>query len=697
MRIVSWLCGFIAALALGAPAAAEPVRTPHVEMEFVSSRAAIAPGETFEIALRQRIIPGWHTYWTNPGDSGEPTELTWTLPAGFQAGPMRHPPPVTHAVSIVMTYVHEGEVFYPIAITAPDNLRPGQSVTLSADGYWLVCSDICLTEEGRMELTLPVEAAGRADQTWGPRITEAIAALPQAGGLEARITPGNPARLSIAGDAIASGAGRFGNLYFFPHSRDAITHIEPQAPELGARGVSFSLTAGAADNLGQAPLAGVVVFEEGGQRRAFEIAAAPGEALAETSGTQPLGAAAAQTQSDAASGLNLPLALLFAFIGGLILNVMPCVLPVLSLKAVQIAQSAQNGAAQREGLFYLAGVMATFLALAALLIGLRAGGQSLGWAFQLQEPWLVAALALLFFGIGLNLIGAFEIAFAQGAGQGLAARGGDAGAFFTGALVVIVASPCTAPFMAGAMGFAFANSAPVTLAVFIGLALGFAAPIVLICFAPGLRRLIPKPGAWMARFRQVLAFAMFGAAVWLFWVLNVQTGPMGALALLSLALTLAFLLFVARWGRIWLAAGLAALLIVGAFAWRPLTTPVATAASETAALQSEPWSAARVAALRAEGRPVFVNFTAAWCITCQVNERVALQSTGTTQAFTDANVAYLKGDWTNKDEAIAAELARHGRAGVPLYLYYAPGAEAPRVLPQMLSEGLLRETVAPGS
>lgn len=707
----------LAVLALAAAAFAGPgalaqapqvLTTEQVESRLVSSRAAVAPGETFTIALRQDFKPPWHTYWVNAGDSGEPIEITWRED-GYTAGPLRHPAPVLHSLEVLMTYVHEGEVLFPVEITVPAGAPVGRDLTLTADIYYLVCSDICLTEQGIVSLTLPVQAAGADDPEWGPRLEAAVASLPRDAGLDARITGGDPAQLSISGEALAAitREGRIRDLYFFPFSRDVIVHLEPQAASYGAQGATLSLKAGAANNLGEVPLDGIIAFDEqtasGWVRRAYAVRAVPGEALAGTSGTPVPSAGSGESGADSGGGgaapMSFGMAMLFALLGGLILNVMPCVLPVLAIKAVGIAQSAHEGRTRRHGLLYAAGVLTMFLALAAIIIALRSAGEALGWAFQLQEPWLVAALALLFFGIGLNLVGVFEIGGGAGVGQSLVARGGDAGAFFTGLLAVVAASPCVGPFMAGATGFAFANPAPVTLAVFAALAIGFALPIVALSFAPGLQKLIPKPGAWMTRFKQILGFAMFGAAVWLAWILIVQTGPMGALALLSVFVAAGFLALALNWGRLWTIAALILLIGVGVMAWRPLTTlaPAGGSASSESALAFEPWSAERVQALRAEGRPVFVNFTAAWCVQCQVNELTTLRGARVAAAFEAANVAYLKADWTTPDDAIAAELARHGRAGVPLYLYYAPGAERPVVLPQVLSERVVIDAVAPGS
>lgn len=689
---------------LAAPAAAQPVRTANVEAEFHSARAAVAPGETFTIVLRTQINEHWHTYWRNPGDSGEPTDLTWTTPPGATVGPIQWPTPEAIPFAILVNYGYSGEVLYPIEVTAPADAQPGQTLTFTADAYWLVCSDICIPEEATLRFAVPVAAAGRDDPTWAPRVAAALAALPrQEEGVEARISAGAPAQLSVT----LPNMGEVRNPRFFPFSRDVMRAAEAQRPRAGANGLSFSLTPGVAENLGQVPLEGVVAYEvrdgAGWTRRGVEIVAQPGEgvlpgtddAAATISDDYPLAelegsaGAGAPLEAPAMTPLGLLAALGLAFLGGLILNIMPCVLPVLSVKALSFAGGAHAGEARRHGALYFAGVMVTFLALAGALIALRGAGEAVGWGFQLQAPWMTSALALLFFVIGLNLLGVFDIGSGvQNAGAGLTARGGDAGAFFTGALAVIAATPCTAPFMAGAIGAALTQSAGVTLLIFAALALGFALPLTLLHFAPGLQRLVPKPGAWMERVRNVLAFPMFAAAIWLAWVLAEQAGPSGTLALLSVAAAIGFALFVGRWGRAWIVVGALAFALTLAFTWRPLV-----GAETQSVLVSEPWSPARVAELRNEGRPVFVNFTAAWCVTCKVNEAAALATPRTAQAMADANVAYLVGDWTNRDETIAAALAEHGRAGVPLYVYYPPGGDG-RVLPQMLSQDLMIETFA---
>lgn len=693
-------------MALAAPAGAQPLPGERqVEASLHSGRAAVAPGERFTIVLRENIREHWHTYWRNPGSSGEPTELTWTAPAGASVGEIQWPAPRAIPFAMLVNFGYEGEVLFPIEVTAPANARPGQVLNFTADAYWLVCSDICIPEEAQLTLSVPVAAAGRDDATWGPRVAAAVAALPKREeGVEARITAGSPARLSVAfpyGQLVR-------NARFFAFNRDVVAPAESQHPRAGAGGLSFSLAPGVANNLGQAPLEGVVAFDmrEGGEwvRRGIEIVAAPGEAfpgtdegpaafsddyaLADLDGGGVAGGAP-QQQAAPLDALGLLAALGLAFLGGLILNIMPCVLPVLSVKALQFAGGAHSGEARRHGVFYFAGVMATFLALAVLLIVLREAGEAVGWGFQLQAPWVTTLLALLFFTIGLNLLGVFEIGGSlQNVGAELTARNGDAGAFFTGALAVVAATPCTAPFMAGAIGAALTQSAGVTLLIFAALALGFALPLTALHFAPGLQKLIPKPGPWMERVKNVLAFPMFGAAVWLAWVLTEQAGSNGTIALLTLMVALTFFILSLRWGRLWLIFGVLQLVVTGAFVWRPLL------GMETqAVLASEPWSVARVDELRAEGRGVFVNFTAAWCVTCKVNELSSLSQPRVAEAFADRNVAYLVGDWTNRDEAIAAALAEYGRAGVPLYVYYPPVGD-PVVLPQVLTQDLVLQTIS---
>ncbi len=687
-RAFSTLCLCLVAFAGAGRAEAAPVRTENVETELHSSRARVAPGESFDIVLRQKIREGWHTYWRNPGDSGTATEIAWTLPPGVSAGPIRWPPPQAIPLKPLVNYGYEGEVAFPIRLTLAPDAPPRGTLLLKAKVEWLVCEEICIPEEADLTLPLTLAATGADDPQWSGRVAAAAASVPRRGGVEAQVAPAGEAFvLTVRG--LPQGARA---PHFFPFAPDAIDHAGDQAPRMRDGAALLRLTPSPSGAWKGEAIAGVVTAEvrENGAlvRRGYEIEAVP--------------AAAVQGGPGAGTGegtMGLGLAAAFAFLGGLILNVMPCVFPVLSIKALSLAGAQAPAAARRQGMFFLAGVMATFLALAGVLLALQAAGAAAGWGFQLQEPLVVWGLALLFFALGLNLLGAFEVGGGlQGVGGGLARLHGAGGSFFTGALAVVAASPCTAPFMGAALGYAATQSAPAALAVFASLGLGFAAPFTALSFAPGLHKRLPKPGPWMERFKQFLAFPMFGAAIWLVWVLAQQAGADGALLALVGCLGLAYAVWSWRTPGRWVGFGLSALALLGAglALVRAEASPAAPAAQGAVKLEGQAWSPARLAALRAEGRPVFVDFTAAWCITCQVNARVALSLPETKAAFERANAAFLVADWTSRDPVIAAALKEHGRAGVPLYLMYPGGAPdaPPRILPQILTPDIIQRALA---
>jgi thiol:disulfide interchange protein len=697
--LISLAVAICAWLGLGAPARAAAVNTGHLTAELVPDRVSITPGGTLHVALRQAIEPGWHTYWRNPGDSGQPVTLDWTLPAGWRAGAITWPAPQQLRVGPLMDYGYTGKVLLPVTVTAPNTARPGQSVTLKAHAAFLVCKDVCVPEDAALSLALPVTAtAGAPDPTWGGPIAATLAAAPKPTGLKAAVTASAASlRLSVVGPAVKG--ANFTGAYFYPYDGSAIDQPSAQVIDRGPEGVSLTLTPGQAFKSGKprATLDGVLAF--GG--RAVEVSAAPGPPLPGSGG---LGAPAA-----AASPAQLLTAIGFAFLGGLILNLMPCVFPVLSMKAASFASHAHRPAEARvQGLAYMAGAVATFLALAGTLIAARTAGQAVGWAFQLQSPIVIAGLTLVMLLVALNLSGVFEVGSSLQAAAGEAGgadRGGAIGAAFTGALAVVVAAPCTAPFMAPAIGFALTQSPVVALAIFLFLGLGLAAPFTALAFSPALLRLMPRPGAWMEGLRKVLAFPMYGTAAWLFWVFCQQAGEAGQAALLGAAVLAGF----ASWlfgvgqrrqiaGRPAIAtlgsAGLVMALALTLALWPqpPKTTAQAATPPSAGELASEPYSPARLAQLRAQGHPVFVNFTAAWCITCQVNDKVALSGSAVADAFKKAGVVYLVGDWTNRDATIAQALADHGRAGVPLYLMYGHASEA-EVLPQLLTQSAVIDAV----
>lgn len=681
---------------LVSPAWSAEVDTGHLKIELVAQDATVAPGTTAYVALRQDIDEGWHTYWRNPGDSGEAPKLTWTLPGGWSAGDIVWATPKTLPFGPLTNYGYSDEVILPVPITVPASARPGP-VTLQAVVDVLVCEKICIPEKGTVSVTLQVaDGAPKPDPRWGAKVADALAAAPKPAGLTATFQNDKALNLTVAG-APLKGADLSG-AWFFPFQGTWIDHAKSQEGERGSDGLTLSMIAGYAFDAGQPPavMDGVLVVGS----KAYEISAKAGPPPPGVSGMGAIAPAKSETAPAApATRTGLLFAALAAFLGGLILNLMPCVFPVLSMKAASLAGHAhETRAARRQGLAYGAGVVATFLILAGVLIGLQLAGQQVGWGFQLQSPPVVGVLALLMLAVALNMSGVFEIGTSvQGVGSGLAAKGGTLGAFFTGVLAVVVASPCTAPFMASALGFTLGQPPLVVLAVFLALSLGFAAPFVALAFAPALLRRLPRPGPWMDVLRKVLAFPMYGAAAWLLWVLSQQTDAPGlALALMGLLIA-AFALWL--WGlgpKAW-RQGLALLLLAGAIALllQPASAAKAEAGAEASAadLPSEAWSAERVAALRAEGKVVFVNFTAAWCVSCQVNDKVALSTTEVADALKATGGVYLKADWTNRNAEIAAALAEHGRAGVPLYLVYGPGAEKPQILPQLLTPGMVAEAL----
>ncbi len=695
-----FLAGALLALgfALPGPAlAAETaaVTSPRVSATLLSSRDAVSPGERFNVALVQKIAPGWHTYWRNPGDSGEATKIDWALPAGMSAGDIQWPAPKALPVEPLVNFGFEGTVLLPVEMVIPADAKPGETVTLKANATWLVCEKICIPEEGAFTLDLPVAAAPVSDDAAQSRIDATRAALPKPAGFTASLkADGEALVLSLPGVS-ASAA----DLRFFPYSDTLIDHAAPQPATASGQGASLTLARSSAFKLQQTAQTGVLTYSENGTPRALLVTAEAEPALLAQSATPAAPPAATLRMPVPVEGADLTLfaALGFAFLGGLILNLMPCVLPVLFIKALGFAQLAQASRAQvrEQGLLFLAGVVVTFMALAGLVIGFAALGSSVGWGFQLQSPPLVIALAVVMTLIGFNLLGAFEVGTSvAGVGHGLASRGGRIGAFMTGALAVVVATPCTAPFMGAAVGYAVTQPPVLGLAVFLSLALGFALPVVALSFAPGLLRLLPKPGRWMLVLKQAFAFPMFATAIWLIWVASVQAGPGGVLAALVAVLAAGFIVWlvgVSRGGgRARIATSALAVLVAFGAGWFVLQSAVPEANTQAKAGDIQAWSPERVVVLQAEGKPVFVNFTAAWCITCLANERVALSRQEVKDAFAAHRVVYLKADWTNRNSQIAQALAEQGRAGVPLYLFYpaVKGAQA-EILPQLLTPDML--------
>jgi thiol:disulfide interchange protein DsbD len=679
LRALTILLAFLA-VAPGARALeSSPVTSARATVTVIADHDAVAPGQAFRIALRQRLAPGWHTYWTNPGDAGQPPEVRVTLPQGGAAGAMQFPAPERIPFGPLMNFGYEGEAVFTIPVTAPADIAPGGRFTIDAAADWLVCERVCIPEEGVFRLDIPVAGTPvRASPATLALFTAAEAAMPRAAPFTARLGFDGPnGAIEVAGPGIAPGAVR--DAFFFPLPWGVIDNAAPQPLTVADGALRLGLTRGATEALPASVEGVVAITDAAGVRGAYLVSAAPGPVPAMAGG-----------------GLPLWQALAFAVLGGLILNLMPCVFPILAMKAVSLAKlsGAARGTVRSHAASYTAGVVLSFLALGGLLVGLRAAGGVAGWGFQFTSPVFVAAMAWLMLAVGLNLSGVYAVGGPASAGGGLAAKGGHAGSFFTGMLAVLVATPCTAPFMAAAIGAALGMGAVEALAVFAAMGLGMALPYALLGLMPGLARRLPRPGPWMDRLKQGLAFPMYAAAAWLVWVLSEQAGSPAVLAVLGGAVLIGFAAWAigvaqASGGRMGRLAGAAAVIVALALLPGLSAAPAPAQAAEA----GEPWSEARVAALRAEGRPVFVNLTAAWCITCKVNERVALRTEAVQRSFADRDIAYLTGDWTRGDPAITAILRAHQRDGVPLYLFYPAGGGAPRLLPQILTEGIILDTI----
>jgi thiol:disulfide interchange protein len=686
LKLIHWVAAWLAALLLATTGHAQlpqPGKNA-IAASLVPESALVASGQTVTLALVMQPAKGWHGYWKNPGDSGIETQIAWELPAGLSAGPIQYPVPDQLIVAGLMNYVYMGDYAQLIEVKVPAGVAPGTKLPIRARVDYLACTDeICVPETANVaaELEAGPAPAAQTDQALFDRFRQT---LPKPLGSEARFErAGNRFRLAIP---VPAGL-KLREPYFYPLTDGALAYAAGQS--FSRAGDTLIVETDAPANAGSLPtVEGVLELSDG---NGLSLTAVPGVVPA-------AGAPLAQEAEERAFGASAVLAALVgALVGGLLLNIMPCVFPILSLKALSLAKAGgDEGAAKREALAYTAGAVVICLALGAALLALRAGGVAAGWAFQLQDPRVILILLLLTTAIALNLAGLFELPALTG-GDRLAAKGGVGGAFWTGALAAFVATPCTGPFMGAALGAALVLPTAVALAVFAGLGLGLALPFLLLGFVPALRRRLPRPGPWMARFRRLLSLPMFLTALALAWILGRQAGVNG----MALGLASAMLIGLALWwvgrrqerGGVWLPLAPAALAAIAAVVLVPAVASEPAQASAQGVLKSEPFSEARLAALQQEQRPVFVYFTADWCVTCKVNEKGALERQAVADAFAKSQVAVLVGDWTRGDAAIGRFLEKHGRSGVPLYLYYAPGKPV-EVLPQVLTPSRLVSMVS---
>lgn len=711
MRIARLLAAAFLALCLlptiaSAQADKGVVATERVRAELLAhAPEGVEAGKPLWVGLQITHQPEWHTYWKNPGDSGLPTTLSWTLPAGIEAGEIAWPVPKKIPVGPLANYGYEGTVLLPVPLTVTPAFKPSLfgDAEIRLKASWLVCKKECIPEDGSFVLKLPARSttalhAGAFQAAWD------VQPKPLQGPAQARVE-GQTLQVSVPG-LPASLVGK--NLEFFPETGEV---IEPAGQWTQAwNGKVWTASLPLSPHRSQSPDVMPVVVAAGGQawRSEAKVAGAWPAPAAPVAAVSPAlqealrdNAAAAPSTAPATSAGTFFVALLGALLGGLALNLMPCVFPVLAIKVVGFTRHADDSRGHRiSGLAYTAGVVCSFAALGGLMLALRAAGEQLGWGFQLQSPAVVAALAALFTLIALNFAGVFQFgAMLPSRLATLEARHPVANAFLTGVLAVAVASPCTAPFMGASLGLAISLPAGEALAIFVWLGLGMALPYLVASWVPAVAHRLPRPGAWMETFRRLMAFPMFATVAWLVWVLGQQSGVDGAGALLALLVALSMVVWALTLRgrtRIALASvALAGLAAVGWWTGGAITRPAAPAITAAAARDDgwQAWSPERVQQLVASGRPVFVDFTAAWCVTCQYNKRTTLGKPEVLADFKDRNVALLRADWTRRDPAITAALAQLGRNGVPVYVFYKAGS-TPVVLSEVLGVEEVRSAIA---
>jgi len=720
MRLPRFLFALAFLLAAGLPsalAASNSADVAHLHVQLLVLPQGLNRGASATAGLYFKLEPGWHVYWKNAGDSGEPPHMRWTLPDGITAGPLQFPAPRRLPLGPLMDFGYEDEVLFPFTLNVAKTAKPGPA-TLHAKVDWLVCREVCIPGKAELEEIRPV-----ADHP-----VKAVSLAADAGlfkRLSGRIPKPLPAPAKATfqpapqGFRLAVETGRREtSALFFPADQDILDYPAPQKFTATAKGFTLDLKKDANLTAHPAQLKGVLELSGG---RAFELVALSASGSAGTAPAAAPGPTAPpssyttaqfvlRSSSNPAPAAPSPLSWLallrtigLAFLGGLILNLMPCVFPVLFIKGLALVNSGhkEQHKMRAHGLVYAAGILVSFWVLVAVLLGLRAAGATLGWGFQFQSPVFLALMAALLFFLGLSLAGQFEIGLTlTSAGGSLAQKEGYTGSFFTGVLAVVVATPCTAPFMGAAIGYALSAPPAVTFAVFTALALGLAAPYVALTLQPAWTRILPRPGAWMEVLRQAVSVPIFATVIWLAWVLAQAYGAGVLASLLASFLLLAIAgWFLGRWPAKRWATLVAAVFLLGVVALSVLAPAKLTTAAETQASAEEngvwqPWSQAAVDRSLAAGQPVFVDFTARWCLSCQVNERVALQQPQVVQAFQSKNVVLMKADWTRHDEAITQALTALGRSGVPAYALYTPGQSQPQMLPEVLTPGIVTDALA---
>lgn len=659
-----------------------PVDTGRATATLISSHDSVLPGQKFYIALQTKLDRNWHTYWQNPGDSGEPVYIDWTLPAGVEAGAINWLPPKVIQTGPIVNFGFEGSPIFPVQFSVEKDVEPGSIVTIIANFSYLVCKDICIPENGSASLSIAI-GPPMEDMLQKTKIDFALNKVPKKGVIESTVEP--------TGETITAGFKNFplGNiteLYFFPYENGHFKNISTKASRNNRDRLKLELIPDLrSKEIFPSNVRGVLSYKINGIPKSEVIDLSTGKLISKQK----------NLLNKNSSNLSFMSALLGAFIGGIILNFMPCVFPIISMKAFSIAKlvSENKSAIKRDAFLYSAGIMTTFLLFAIVIILLKLGGAEIGWGFHLQSPRVVSTLSIILFLAGLSLLGVFETgSIFQNLSSRLVEKYKMTNSFFTGAFAVVVATPCTAPLMAGALGYAFVSTGSITITILLSLGAGFASPFLLLACFPNVISKLPKPGVWMKYFKEALSFPMFAASIWLIWVLDQQVGPDGVAKVL-----VSFLFFVIA---IWFVKNdisarklLAPLFLIVALILPWYGDYNAEDNNTLYGSYAEEWSSEKVLELNNEGKNVFVNFTAAWCVTCKYNEKVVLNDPRVKKLFKDTDTIFLTADWTNKNSNIAKELRVHGRAGVPLYLVYNDTSITPLILPQTLSYKIIKNAI----
>ena len=697
---------FLAIWALSLTALLPITAHAHVKASLVTAETAIVPGKPVQVALRLVHDEHWHTYWLNPG-TGLVTTIEWTLPPGWKASEIQWPAPkaLKDRTGTIVGNGYEGDLLLPVTLTPPADLAPGTSVTLKAAAEWLMCEEVCMPGDAKVSLTLPVAASAAPDPAFGARLTAVVANLPRADAAWKLSATRDAKNVTLTVTAAATNpAAVLPDLRFFADDN----YVAYELPQIvtAAANSSFVLTLPISPDAPKdtAKLAGILTSSNGwradgslpGLRVDLAFAAAPAPAPVKTSASAP------------AAPASLLGTLFFALIGGLILNLMPCVFPVLGIKILGFVNQAGQDKKKviLHGLVFALGVLLSFWTLATVLAVLRAGGDQLGWGFQLQSPLFVFALAAVMLIFAMNMSGVFEFGLsATGVGSDLQMKSGFAGSFFTGVLATVVATPCSAPFLAPALGAALTLSTVESFAVFTAIAIGLAGPYLLLSIFPAAVKILPRPGAWMETFKQFMAFPLYATVAYLTWVLAGQTTENGSLmALFGLVLIALGVWFYGRYNapgtkpaKVRFGTVTAALVFaVGVWTGWPEDIASKTAAAQAAGAPEvvwEKWSPETVAQLRAEGKTIYVDFTARWCATCQTNKKIVFHSDAVLRAFAAKKIITLRADWTNKDPAITAELAKYQRSAVPFNVIWQPGKTEPVILPELLTPSIVLDAI----